>query len=58
MKVGDLVRFRITHRSKALQHLIGVIVDLKVINAPLVLWSNGKTMAEPPELLEVVNENK
>ncbi len=53
MKVGDLVKFRFC--VQGMERMVGLVVGLNGTQ-PIIQWSNGITVAEPAQLIEVVSE--
>ena len=55
MKVGDLVKFRPCVQE--MERIIGLVVGFNGTH-PIIQWSNGITVAEPAQLIEVINESR
>ncbi len=55
MKVGDLVKFRFC--VQGMERMVGLVVGLNG-SQPIIQWSNGITVAEPAQLIEVINESR
>jgi len=55
MKVGDLVKFKAC--MQGMQRMVGLIVGYNG-TVPIIQWNNGTTVAEPAQLIEVINESR
>ena len=55
MKVGDLVKFKSC--VQGMQRMVGLIVGYNG-TVPIIQWNNGTTVAEPAQLIEVINESR
>ena len=55
MKVGDLVKFQ--SYMQGMERMVGLIVGFNG-TLPIIQWNNGTTVAEPAQLIEVINESR
>jgi len=55
VKVGDLVRFQSC--VQGMERMVGLVVGFNG-TLPIIQWNNGTTVAEPAQLIEVINESR
>jgi hypothetical protein len=55
VKVGDLVKYQPIVRG--MEGMVGLIVGYNG-TLPIIQWNNGTTVAEPAQLIEVINESR
>ena len=61
MKIGDLVVMPDEHRTHAVQHTYGIVMDTPTEGSKTgILWpdGNGRVDYEPTEWLKVICENR
>ena len=55
MKGGDLVR--VQSYMRGMEGMVGLVVGFNG-TLPIIQWNNGTTVAEPAQLIEVINESR
>jgi hypothetical protein len=55
VKVGDLVKYQPT--VQGMEGMVGLVVGYNG-TLPIIQWNNGTTVAEPAQLIEVINESR